>query len=64
MTPLKRRSGGGAPNHIEPQPHLRANFPKLAIVWKNLTVGIEWQMPKGVDWHHPAFFLLAPLQTR
>jgi formate-dependent nitrite reductase cytochrome c552 subunit len=38
------------PNHTEPQPHLLANFPKLAIAWNNLTTGIEWQAPKGLCW--------------
>jgi hypothetical protein len=40
----------GAPNYTEPQPHLLANFPKLAIAWNNLTVGIEWWAPKGLYW--------------
>jgi hypothetical protein len=40
----------GGPNHTEPQPHPLANFPKLAIAWNNLTVGTEWQVPKGLYW--------------
>jgi hypothetical protein len=38
---------GGELNHTEPQPHALANFSKLAIAWNNLTVGIEWQAPRG-----------------
>jgi hypothetical protein len=40
----------GAPNHLEPQPHLLANFPMLAIAWNNLTVSIEWRVPTGLYW--------------
>jgi hypothetical protein len=40
---------GGSQSH-GPQPHLLANFPKLAIAWNNLTVGIEWQVPMGLYW--------------
>jgi hypothetical protein len=35
---------------MEPQPHPLANFPKLVIAWNNLTVGIEWWVPKGLCW--------------
>jgi hypothetical protein len=38
----------GAPNLIEPQPHSLADFPKLAVAWNNLPMGIEWWVPKGL----------------
>jgi hypothetical protein len=47
---LLRKLSDGSPNHTEPQPHLLANFPKLAIACNNLTVAIEWWAPKGLYW--------------
>jgi hypothetical protein len=40
----------GSPSHTEPQPHLLTNFPKLAMAWNNLTVGIKWRVSKGLYW--------------
>jgi hypothetical protein len=41
---------GGLPITQNPNPTCRVNFPKLAIAWNNLTVGIEWLVPKGLYW--------------
>jgi hypothetical protein len=40
----------GAPNHTESQPHPLANFSNLWKAWDNLTVKIDWQVPKRLYW--------------
>jgi hypothetical protein len=40
----------GTLNHMEPNPHLLANFSGLWAAWVNLILKIDWWEPRGLYW--------------